>query len=802
MMPNGSTDHRHAARDTAEHEQQQPEVSRQPLPRRRRKGAKRAAVRRFASRMLRCLEDRSDANVARNETAAPPASRSGAGVPLLSEIEECNNSVPTSGAQVAPVTTLRPAMGFLQQGLKVLDSLEELPPPAVAAKQQLRSAIQHLEALQGSSGYGAEPLSPPITTVVKTTEEKADNATLSPAKSSSMGPGADVEACNAVAQHDELHSAQSVAATGGVFDDTLSPALNHLVQLLWPRIKAYICEMLRTDIEPAINESLPGVVKGSVKFGNIALGDACPCLGPMHVERKHNSDDIEFQLGIRFDSDLKVELTAVGVPVGICRVSFDGGLVAVMGPAMAAPPFFGGVQVFFANPPHLDIHFLGAARVADIPGLRGAVRAAVDTAIAGVCVLPRRIAVDLNEDDAVDITDLTFPEPEGILRFKLHAGRDLIAADINVFGPRTSDPYVVATLGCKSWTSPTVRKCLNPTWGNDGTGLAVDFPVHCESQQLHLKVFDWDFTSSDDLIGVAKSLDSNELLTACRGTGGIINTEVPLLSAAGKPGAGNLVVSAEWLELRTLRPEPPLQGPSVAHLSAKILRATGIPGGMDSPFYVRLRVTASDTTASATPAGARVEVEDTNREDNSDQLQQQPSLLGTMAKGIASLRSSKSSLRPPPTAIFAEATTNASSPQASQGLAEGLQCACAALAGRGESADEIAALLHVNRHQVESFLDIQRDPAKMCKAAKEAALANAVARPCFDEVLQLLLPSRVGDEHALLELALLDKHHKCAGCLQLPLSQVLDADGLCLQGPFRLDGGAELAGSLQLRWLA
>jgi hypothetical protein len=111
-------------------------------------------------------------------------------------------------------------------------------------------------------------------------------------------------------------------------------------------------------------------------------------------------------------------------------------------------------------------------------------------------------------------------------------------------------------------------------------------------------------------------------------------------------------------------------------------------------------------------------------------------------------------------------------------------------------------LLGVERQQVDSFLDVQQHPAKACKAAKEAALINAVARPCFDEVLQLLLPSMGDEEHVLLELALVDKHQKCAGCLQLPLSQVLDADSLCLEGPFRLDGGAELVGSLQLRWLA
>jgi len=836
-MPEGSSNDRHAATDTAEHEHHQPTISRQRQPQRRRRGVKRAALRRFAAKMLRCLEDRSNENANNGNVAAPTnqthqTNQSGVrGVPLVSEAGECNNSVQTSIVQVAPTATIRSAVSFLQQALVMLDGLEELPPPAVVARQQLRSAVQQLEVLHDNSvrsGHSTELLlPPPRATLVKSVEEKADNDVCTVVSA----PTDAVEACNAVAQHDHevsvdvqpaltapTHSTSQAtdgndASSAGTpeemarrvgSDDALSPALNSLVVLLWPRIKEYVSSLLRTDIEPAINEALPSMFRGAVKFTSISLGEKCPCLGPMRVERRPNSDDIEVQLGVRFDSDLNVELTAAGVAVGVCRILLEGQLVAVLGPAMAAPPFFGGVQVFFANPPQLDLHFLGAARVADIPGLRGAVRAAVAAAIAGVCVLPRRIAVDLNEDDAVDLVDLTFPEPMGILRFTLHAGRDLIGDDINVFGPRTSDPYVVATLGCKSWTSPKVLKCLNPTWGDDGVGLAVDFPVHCRSQQLHLKVFDWDFSSSDDLIGVAKSLAINELLTASQGTSGVATTEVPLLSAAGETGAGRLVVSAEWLELRTVRPEAPLQGPSVAHLSAKMLRASGIPGGMEAPFHARLRVVASSATAAVTaPAGATEEVDDNKSENSSGQVPHRPSLLGTMAKGIASLRSSKTSPRPSSaTVVCAEATTSASHQQDSVSLAEELQRACAALAARGESADEIATLLGIERQLVDRFQDIQRDSEKMCKVAKEVALVNALARPCFDEVLQLLLPpSVVQEEHVLVELALLDKHQKCAGCLQLPICQAIDADGLCLEGPFLLDGGAQLTGSLLLRWL-
>jgi len=144
------------------------------------------------------------------------------------------------------------------------------------------------------------------------------------------------------------------------------------------------------------------------------------------------------QIGIDFKSGLDVELTAMGIPIGITDFFLKGDLVCLFTPPMTQPPFFGGVQVYFPNPPDIGLNFVGAAKVTEIPGLRGAVRGAIDGAVGGVCVLPRRIAVDMNEEDDVDIIDLTYPEPIGILRFTLWSGAKLVASDVSIFGTATA----------------------------------------------------------------------------------------------------------------------------------------------------------------------------------------------------------------------------------------------------------------------------------------------------------------------------------------------------------------------------
>lgn len=383
----------------------------------------------------------------------------------------------------------------------------------------------------------------------------------------------------------------------GLQPGSLAPALNQLLSILWPRVGTYVEDLVHNSIAPSINASLPGMLKGGVQFTKVSLGDSSPLLGPIIVEHDKKNGRIEMHVGLDISSELDIELTAMGMPIGITQFHLKGDLVMLMAPPMHKPPFFGGVQVYFPNPPDVGLNFVGAAKVANLPGLRGAVRGAIDGGVNGVCVLPRRIAVDLNDDDDLDIIDLSYPEPVGILRFTLWSAASLVASDISFLGTASSDPYVVASLGIKTWTSPHVSKNLNPEWG-EGAGLTVDFPVHDDCQVLSLKVFDYDFGTADDLIGMVKSPDVRDLVRA--GTG---KQPLQLMKEDGESGGGSLTISACLLTLATEEPSQPLavSGPSEAHLSAKVLNVKGLKEGSEYPFKVRVQLVKSE--GDSLPAG-------------------------------------------------------------------------------------------------------------------------------------------------------------------------------------------------------
>eukprot|EP00928_Gymnodinium_smaydae_P035197 TRINITY_DN24813_c0_g1_i1.p1 TRINITY_DN24813_c0_g1~~TRINITY_DN24813_c0_g1_i1.p1 ORF type:complete len:978 (+),score=131.42 TRINITY_DN24813_c0_g1_i1:58-2934(+) len=602
-------------------------------------------------------------------------------------------------------------------------------------------------------------------------------------------------------------------------DGSLPTALNDIISIIWPRLSDYVETIARDMIEPAIDEALPEVFSGSVKFTKITLGTTSPRLGPVrahHVAQPGERGPIEVHVGVDVASELDVRLTAVGVSLGISRVSVKGDLVLLLGPAMTKPPFFGGVQVYFPNAPSIDMEFSGVAKLASIPGLRGVIRTAIDDAVAGVCVLPRRVAVDLDEEDAVDVAELTYPEPLGILRLTLYGGSDLVAADLNLFGAATSDPYVVARLGIKTWTSPSVNKTLNPVWGADGKGLTVDFPVHDDCQKLLVRVFDKDFATQDDLIGVNEGLDVRDLLATCADASGA-RTTIPLRTASGQSGAGCLHVSARYLRLTTSPPSPPsslslkqakgassparslsssgLRGPSVAHVSLKVLTVTGLEAlgaaAARYPFRVRMRVLAAPAAdghgggasvadeAACIPPFLRSSSRTQRQLDRADTVASQPSAA-----------SSASSSATAAAQVLAEALSGESFAKSVQGLAEAVMPICAALRARGHSNQDIADILEVDLIQVDQFLRhcslqdarTSRQERNVLLEAQARELAKrSVRNPRFDEVVQLLVPPWQGP--CQIELAILDRQRKCLGRALVPLDALLGTPSLRFDGP-------------------
>ncbi|KAJ1703474.1 hypothetical protein LUZ63_003253 [Rhynchospora breviuscula] len=96
----------------------------------------------------------------------------------------------------------------------------------------------------------------------------------------------------------------------------------------------------------------------------------------------------------------------------------------------------------------------------------------------------------------------------GILKIKVTKGTNLAIRDF-----RTSDPYVVLTLGQQKAQTSVMKKNLNPVWNEE---LKLSVPQ--EYGPLKLQVFDQDVLSSDDLMGEAE-VDLQPLITSAAAFG-------------------------------------------------------------------------------------------------------------------------------------------------------------------------------------------------------------------------------------------------------------------------------------------
>jgi len=85
---------------------------------------------------------------------------------------------------------------------------------------------------------------------------------------------------------------------------------------------------------------------------------------------------------------------------------------------------------------------------------------------------------------------------------KIIEGKHLLALDSG----GTSDPYCIVAVGEQSLKTRTIKKTLNPVWGET-------FPFQIDKDVpkiISLTCMDWDKLSEDDLIGIA-TIDFSDL---------------------------------------------------------------------------------------------------------------------------------------------------------------------------------------------------------------------------------------------------------------------------------------------------
>jgi len=294
-------------------------------------------------------------------------------------------------------------------------------------------------------------------------------------------------------------------------------------------------------------------------------------------------------------------------------------------------------------------------------------------------------------------------------------------------------------------------------WGDGGKGIITDFPVHDEAQTVSLHVYDYDFGTSDDLIGYASPVNARELAQNSE------KQSVELLKADGEAGGGSVSISATLLSLLpagSAKPESLGDGASEAFLSAKMLTIKGIALGAAYPFTVKLQVVKPDAK-----------------------------------KGAADI-------------VLVEDCTKPSHPKEAKQLAEAYKEIAKHLAEKNTKAVEIAEILEVSENEVKDFLadtHFKDDADKKANAAKrhqEEPERLNTAKPRFDEALQQLLPSGSVDNVTSMVLTISDKNKKTVGTARVAMKDLLDTPKSELNGPFSTDvPGLDVIGSIRLRWL-
>ena len=149
------------------------------------------------------------------------------------------------------------------------------------------------------------------------------------------------------------------------------------------------------------------------------------------------------------------------------------------------------------------------------------------------------------------------PEPEGVLRITIVEATNLMQCDIGLFGRGQSDPYVVLTIGAKKFRSQTVKKTVNPVFGESWESV-VEI---AKSQSLDIEVWDQDQGKDDDFMGRARIPIQVSFRTGSNLYSSIVNLQV--LAERGESemwfmledaSSGQVKLRTEWFRLSS-KPE-------------------------------------------------------------------------------------------------------------------------------------------------------------------------------------------------------------------------------------------------------
>ncbi|XP_041119850.1 extended synaptotagmin-3-like isoform X2 [Polyodon spathula] len=263
--------------------------------------------------------------------------------------------------------------------------------------------------------------------------------------------------------------------------------LNQILDQAWPYFGIFMEKIFRNNIEPAVRAS--NIHLKTFTFTKIHFGEK-----PLKIKGvKAYTKGVDKSYVA--DCEINVEIKRL-CKAGVKGMQLHGTLRVILEPLIGQSPLVGGVTFFFIRRPLLEINWTGLTNLLDVPGLNDMSDGAILDIISSYMVLPNRYCIPLI--DQVQLAQMRFPLPSGVVRVHLIEAEDLVPKDTYMMGmvKGKSDPYANLRVGTQSIRSKTIKENLNPKWNE-----VYEFVVHeAPGQDLELEMFDED-PDKDDFLG-------------------------------------------------------------------------------------------------------------------------------------------------------------------------------------------------------------------------------------------------------------------------------------------------------------
>ncbi|XP_044522614.1 extended synaptotagmin-3 [Gracilinanus agilis] len=373
--------------------------------------------------------------------------------------------------------------------------------------------------------------------------------------------------------------------------------VNKIIAQTWPYIGMIMEKKLREKLEPKIREK--SVHLKTFTFTKLNFGQKCPKVNGVKAHTNQcNRRRIILDLQICYIGDCEISVEIQKMPAGVNGIQLQGTLRVILEPLLVDKPFVGAVTVFFLQKPHLQINWTGLMNLLDAPGINDVSDSLFEDLIAAHLVLPNRVTVPVKK--GLNITNLRFPLPCGVIRVHLLEAEKLERKDGFLGLKGKSDPYAVVTIGLQHFRSKTVCRNLNPTWNEVFEFIVYEVP----GQDLEVDLYDED-TDKDDFLGslqinlgdVMKNSFVDEWFVLNNTTSGRLHLKLEWLSLttyqevlAEDPSGLSTAILIVFLESACNLPRSPFEYLNGEYRAKKLPRSARNKMDKDPSAYVKMRV--------------------------------------------------------------------------------------------------------------------------------------------------------------------------------------------------------------------